>query len=449
VNCLFAQASDTLVVEDIRVSGNKRTKTAFVLREMTIAIGQKIPRTELDTLLKVNANQVYNTELFNEVLVEPTFTGENGVVLEVKVRERWYIIPLVYFELSDQNFNVWWKQFDHDLSRTKYGAGVEINNMRGRDEDLKIDFRRGFTRQYRFRYKFPFIDREKTIGMELLYFYVSHNEMPYTIDGNQFQFFDLDAKVDERQEAAVTFTRRKAIKHSQRLLLAVHSYEVAPEIVERNDKFFEDGRKRQGYAELRFVYQWDNRDIQRYPLNGALARITVQQRGLGIWKDFNQTYLEGHYSKYWKVGRTQYLGANFKAATSFPDRQAFSNRIRVGYESNFIRGYEQYIAEANHFVTARTAARQMLLNVKWRPRWIKRDQFNLIPIKLILKVYGEGGKLWGYEGENWLNGNYLLGTGIGLDVVTLHDSLFSVEYSMNRRRERGIFMHFNITWDRG
>jgi len=448
MNECSAQGDDSLLIEEIRVSGNKRTKTDFVLREMTLEVGEKIARADLDTLLQVNSNQIYNTELFNEVLIDPVFTGDNTVELEVKLRERWYITPLIYFELTDQNFNVWWKQFDHDLSRTKYGAGVEINNMRGRDEDLKIDFRRGFTRQYRFRYNFPFINREKTIGLELLYFYVSHNEMPYTIDGNQFQFFDLDAKVDDRREAIVKFTMRRAIKRSHELLIGTHSYTVAPEIVELNNKFFEDGRRSQRFAELRYIYQWDNRDIQRYPLKGSLARFTLQQRGLGIWQDFNQTYLEGHFSKYLQVGPSQYLGANVKAATSFPDQQAYANRVRVGYESNFVRGYEQYIAEANHFITARTAARQMLLNTKWRPRWIKRDQFNLIPIKLILKVYGEGGKLWGYEGENWLNGNYLLGTGIGLDVVTLHDSLFSVEYSVNRRRERGIFMHFNVTWDR-
>lgn len=451
---LSAQENERLnefIIEDIKVIGNKRTKTAYILREMTLRAGQSVQSSELDTLLKVNANQIYNTELFNEVLVEPVYGEGKALSLEVKVRERWYFIPLVYFELADQNFNVWWKQFDHDLARTKYGAGIEMQNMRGRNEDFKIDFRQGFTRQYRFRYKFPFIDRAKTIGMELLYFYVSHNEMPYTIRSNRFQFFDLNAQVDVRQEGYITFTRRKAIKHSQTLSFGVQTFRVAQEIVDRNEVFFDGKEKQQGFAEIKYVQQWDNRDIRRYPLVGSLARFTLRQRGLGFWKDFNQTYLEAHASKYWKVGTKQYLAANTKVATSFPDQQAFSNRIRVGYESNFIRGYEQYIAEADHFVSARVAAKQMLLNIKWKPKWIKREQFSLIPIKVMLKTYTEAAKLWGYDTDrrNSLNGNYLVGGGIGLDIITFHDSLYSIEYSMNRRRERGIFMHFNITWDKG
>jgi len=448
---ITAQESESITIDYISVLGNKRTKTAYILREMTIVPGQQIKRAELDTLLKVNANQVYNTALFNEVLVEPVYKDGGHVDVEVKVRERWYVIPLVYFELSDRSFNVWWKQFDADLSRTKYGAGAEISNMRGRNEELKIDFRRGFTRQYRFRYKFPFINRAKTVGLELRYFYVSHDERHFTIQGNRFQFFDLEAQIDERQEYTVAFTRRKAIKHSQKLQFGVHTFKVAPEIIERNNDFFEDGRTEQRFAEIKYVQQWDNRDITRYPLKGALARFTLHQKGLGIWNDFNQTYLELHGSKYVQVKPNTYLAGNIKAATSFPGNQAFSNRLRVGFESNFIRGYEEFIIEADHFITARTAAKQMVLNTTWKPKWIKWDQFNLIPIKLVLKVYGEGARLWGYddlENQNSLNGSYLLGTGVGLDIITFHDSLFSLEYSLNRRRERGIFVHFNITWDK-
>jgi hypothetical protein len=44
--------------------------------------------------------------------------------------------------------------------------------------------------------------------------------------------------------------------------------------------------------------------------------------------------------------------------------------------------------------------------------------------------------------ENPLANTWQFGYGIGLDYVTYYNLVFSVEYSLNRMGESGLFLHF-------
>lgn len=44
--------------------------------------------------------------------------------------------------------------------------------------------------------------------------------------------------------------------------------------------------------------------------------------------------------------------------------------------------------------------------------------------------------------NNTLEGNFLYGWGVGLDLVTYYDNIFRLEYTINKFGESGFFLHF-------
>ena len=83
----------------------------------------------------------------------------------LKVTERWYVWPYPIFEISERNFNVFWDSLRHsnfqDFSRLNYGVFLNWYNFRGRNELLKIKYRKGYKEHYLFEYDIPYLNQEK------------------------------------------------------------------------------------------------------------------------------------------------------------------------------------------------------------------------------------------------------------------------------------------------
>ena len=47
-----------------------------------------------------------------------------------------------------------------------------------------------------------------------------------------------------------------------------------------------------------------------------------------------------------------------------------------------------------------------------------------------------------FQLNNSLSNELLFGSGIGLDLVTYYDKVLRLEYSMNKMKETGFFVHF-------
>jgi hypothetical protein len=71
-------------------------------------------------------------------------------------------------------------------------------------------------------------------------------------------------------------------------------------------------------------------------------------------------------------------------------------------------------------------------------------QFETAPFALYLRAYSDAG----YVRDNSLNplntklaNEFLLGGGLGLDMVTYYDLVFRLEYSINRLQQQGVYLH--------
>lgn len=445
-------ANPVLVVKHIAIQGNKLTKNAIILREMDIAPGDTLLAASIEATLQRNRNQIYNSRLFNDVTIQITAQQEQLIDLTVAVEERWYILPAPIFELADRNFNEWWVTHKRSLQRTEYGFLFVQENFRGRRELLKTLVQLGFTKKIELSYVVPFVDKQRKTGINPFISYITNREIQYITLNNKQQFYrDEEQIMRLRFKAGIGFTRRPNIRTNHYLNFTYFYNTVADTIKALNPNYFLNGKTRQQYLHARYEFSEDHRDIAAYPLNGYFFGFQVAKSGFGVKDDVNLLTLSARYSRYFPLANKFYALAHARARVSFPQQQPYFNQEGLGFGSNYLRGYEYYIVDGQHFALLRTALRFQAVNVKLiNPLFKKLTQFRTIPFAAYLKVYAETGYVTDryYYQYNPLANTWLASGGVGIDLYSFYDKVFSIEYSINRHDQKGgIYFNFNYTYE--
>ena len=120
---LAAFGQDSLLIQDspkqIRVNsiyiiGNEKTEKEIILRELDFITNYPYEWETFLGILKADQQKIFNLRLFNEVEITPLRTGPEEVEVLIAVKERWYILPSVIFQLADRNFAEWWTNQGRD-----------------------------------------------------------------------------------------------------------------------------------------------------------------------------------------------------------------------------------------------------------------------------------------------------------------------------------------------
>ena len=164
----FSFSQDKLQINNITIKGNKITKEEIILRELTFQKKDVLSKKILDDKIKESEQNLTNLMLFNFSKISTEIEASKANIT-IEIIERWYIWPYPIIELSERNFNVWWNEFQEsnysDFSRMNYGVFLVWENFRGKNELLRIKYRRGFKEHYLFNYEIPYFDTKKTIGI--------------------------------------------------------------------------------------------------------------------------------------------------------------------------------------------------------------------------------------------------------------------------------------------
>jgi hypothetical protein len=108
------------VVGLIYIEGNKRTKSYIIKRELPFNTGDSIYLPDLVKGFEIGRQQLFNTGLFNEVIVALKAFRGYEVDIIIQVKERWYLFPLPYLRPVDRNLSEWARQ-GYGLDRINYG----------------------------------------------------------------------------------------------------------------------------------------------------------------------------------------------------------------------------------------------------------------------------------------------------------------------------------------
>ncbi len=444
---LAAINSDTSAafkIAGITIIGNKKTKGYIIRRELLFKEGDTVAGKKLYDLIHRSRSLVYNTSLFTLVDIYPEFQDPTSLHLTVTVRERWYIYPTPQFKLADRNFNEWINTYNADFNRVIYGAKFSHHNLSGRRDKLDLYLLNGYARNLTFNYTAPYSNRSLTEGFSASVSYTQNREIAYkTSSDNKLAFVKAGKFVRENFSVLGTYIKRSGYFWKQTFGAGYTFNTVADTILSSNynPDYFNSDKSYQNFPDFLYTAQYVNVNNSAYPLTGEAGKLGLQKRGFGFSGGINAFILDGMYARYHKHGKGWYTNFALMARISMPFKLAYINQRAFGFGEYYIRGLENYVIDGPASSLGKVTVKKHLATFKI-PVPFKWHILPYVPFSFYAKIYGDAGYAFQRKEFNTrFNNKFLYTGGIGLDVVTLYDVTFRLEYSFNQLNEKGLFLH--------
>ena len=441
-------AGKYIVVRDIKIEGNKKTKDYIILRELNFKVGDTLLLAGLQNQFERNKKWFLNTDLFSTIDFNLTEwdLATHQATIKLKVKEAWYIYPLPIVELADRNFNIWWDDHDHTFDRINLGLAYYQNNFSGRKDRFVVIAQTGFTQKAEVEYGIPYFNKKKTIGVSGKVSFIRNRSIAYRIEDFKEAFhFSDDAFSLRKFRLNLDWTYRPNIRLTHTLFTGYHHNRVAGYVVDSlNSHFFGKGLYEELFPSFQYRLRYDLRDINLYSMTGNLLEFNVGYNGALKQKGPDMLFTNLYYAQYLKFNHrwsTELIGKINKFLHY--GNPSFYHKSSLG-GGEFIRGYEYYVLNGQDFAYAKTSLRFMITD-----KAIPISKFygtKNIPFRLFLAFNNDFGaiKEQYFPEQNALSGKMLWGKGIGLDFVFWQSRAIQLEYSMNHFGEKGLFLHLKL-----
>jgi hypothetical protein len=133
----------------------------------------------------------------------------------------------------------------------------------------------------------------------------------------------------------------------------------------------------------------------------------------------------------------------------FRGKQDYRNYRGLGYQDDYIRGYELNVMDGLDFYYSKSSIRYELLDKTFNLSSVfPMNAFKKMPLKTYLTANTDLGYVNDpfYYKNNPLSNKTLLGYGVGINFVFYYNIVFSLEYSINDLSQKGLYLHFNIVY---
>jgi outer membrane protein assembly factor BamA len=455
-SCLLAQNPPSVIIKSIVVEGNRKTKTRIITRELTFIIGDTILLDKFGKTLEDNRLRVMNTNLFSVVQmnVKDWKSGSlpvDEVNIVITIIENFFVYPVPIFGLADRNFNVWWKEQNHALSRTNYGFSLMHINTTGQRDPFSLTAQFGYTPRVGLSYDLPYINKKQTIGLFFSGNYGVNRELAVSTDNNKLVFYkNQDKSIFQNIGITVGMTITPGLLSRHVVALSYSQQSIDTAVFNRNQDYYLENRTQQRYWLLNYSYSHDTRDIRPYPLKGHLASLSLLKSGLLKTDDVNALVANVRWSQFGKIAPKLSYETVAKARFSLIEGELpYTFTHGLGYGSDYMRGYEYYVVDGLNFGVLKNSLHYEIFDrtfdlTKYLP-WKILQGFWSLPLKL----YVSGNYDFGYAQnssalsiKNPLNNRVLRSGGIGIDIIAYYSWVWQIQYSWNDLNEKGVFFHY-------
>ncbi|SUZ50924.1 uncharacterized protein METZ01_LOCUS3778 [marine metagenome] len=432
INNLKLNQSSNIIVDEIKILGNKKTKENIILRELTLKEGIIISKDKFISTIEEDKRKVINTDLFYEVEFKIEIIKENHVIIIINVLESIYWVPIIIFELSDRNFNDWWENFNHDFNRINYGLGFAHYNISGRADEFEVLLRLGFIKQFQTSYYIPYITKKQKGGLYIGFDYIDYNHLEYNSINYIPIFYKSKNSLLKELSTSIEYSHRESFYNYHYFELEYNNIILNDTLSLINDNYFYGNRIKNSFN-INYEFDRDFRDIKNYPLNGFRLNIQIEKTGIGIFNDINKWKASIYYSKYFEFKKQFYY--------SFTLLSYFSSKNQPYYlyeNTDQLRGYEKYLIHGHSNLIYKNTLKKRIVSKNFNIEKMKFRKFKNIPINIYLKMFFDSGYVWKYSNKNQninLNNKYLHSFGIGLDFVTIKNLYITTELSRNSNKE--------------
>ncbi|RAI87939.1 surface antigen-like variable number repeat protein [Algoriphagus yeomjeoni] len=453
VDTTFAPKStstpDSVRVNNIFIVGNEKTKKSVILRELDFTTDFYYDWNTFLEILIADQKKIYNLRLFTSVEITPLFTGDNEVEILITVKERWYIVPQVIFQLADRNFSEWWTNQNRDFSRVNYGLRMSHSNVGGRNEKLKFAGQLGFTKALDLQYSKPYIDKNQKHGLAAQLTFKENKTIPIRSAFNKQVFYGNENEdiIKKSFAAALRYTYRRSYYNYHFLTLGYSGTWVSDDVLTENPNYFQSGDNRLRYVFATYTFRHDRRDNVSYATDGELLDLSITKYGIIYTEELDEVEVNLTANKYFKISDKFHFNTGLTADWFLSASQPYTLVRGIGYNPNFVRGYELNVIEGQQLYVHKNSFRWKF--VDWQidiSNMIPLEQFNTIPIRLYLSANFDHGFVKDRNNipeNSRLANKYLMGYGTGIDLIGFYDSVLRFEYSLNNSGEGNFFFNFS------
>ncbi len=430
-----------LVIGKIIIDGNNVTRRSVILREIDIREGASISQDSVSYLTEQNKLRLFNMQLFNEVDQHIDQSG-NEVTWYIHVKERWYFVPSATLQFADHNFNTWWVAQDHDLRRISVGVTLTDKNFRGNLETFAVTAQDGYTQKLGIAYTRPYVNNGQTRGLGFSLNYAQSRKANYTNSADKLVYTGIyGGPVMLRQlKGGISYIYRPAYASKHTFQLNYKDYGVADTVVKLNPGYFANNSTRARFFEFYYRFEYNGVDNWNYSLKGfklvtqAVVREGVQ--GLNF-----QSYANVEAGIFNNIFPKWYTSVIFRGRLMYPMDQPYYFRGGLGSQTDYVRGYEYYVIDGYNYGVLRLDLKREIFNNTYS---IPVKYFTAIPIRIYPKVFADAGYIRNPQpGNSTLANGLQCSVGVGVDIVTLYDIKFRIEFAYNHLGQNGLYLHFN------
>jgi len=394
------EEDSALIVLNIVVSGNTKTKDIVILREMKTKMGDYFD----PELIEEDRKRIQNLFLFTRVELAPEFT-ENGVILNIAVAERWYFFPYPILYRNEKD----WKKLS-------YGAGIIHENFRGLNHKIVSSFWLGYNPGMDFSYSNPWFGGIKQFNYNFkVYSYRNRNK------SLQYDRFD-----EKHKGFYFTFGKRWGYHLYLSAAVAYRNIKVPGEY----SQVTYSGNKTDHLPSVGLSFRYDKRDLYAYPKNGLLVDLYINKTKYKSQLDYYRYGAD--IRRYQPIYKNISLALRTAVDLTTGEVPVY-NHIYLGYLYR-IRGKFNTRVEGENRFFGNVELRFPIIKTRYINLESNGDMLgqysNNLPLGLSGGIFFDTGTVW-FHGEKLNEQKFLSGFGFGLHFHVPYFDLLRLEYAFD------------------
>lgn len=431
------------IIANILILGTKRTHDEVVYRELTFKSGDTL--TNVNFEIQRSKSNLINLLLFNFVDIKETKIDSVFSDIVVVIKERWYIWPAPVFTFAEPNFNTWW--LNKNFARTNYGGLLLWKNFRGWNEDLGAKVQFGYSKEFILLYRVPYLTNKYRLGMQWTANYTQQEEITVGTENNKRIFYRSETGKSRIEFGGkLSFFYRKKLYTTHTLDIRYQNLQITDSLTQLTNDYFYKNEPHMEFPGLSYTFRYDKRDNKGYPLKGILLQGEFYKFGISVFdtKNLNVGVLSGYVKNYFQLTSRWFCATQLKFKYTYTKNLPYYFQQGLGYD-NFVRGYEYYVIDGQHFGLFKSNLKFALIKPKtYAINLLKNTNFYMFHYATYLNLFFDAGYVYDtyYDQKNALANQLNYSCGIGLDVVTFYDKVIRFEYTFNKQLQHGFFIHF-------
>lgn len=461
---VWAAPPDTsLLVKAITFIGNKKTKDWILQREMTLREGDPVSLEALPAELDQSRKNIYNLDLFNQVQLRHSLIP-GGILIEVAVRERWYILGSPHLGLEERNsYDFIGALRTRNLERLVYGGTVQWRNLTGRNETLYVRGQAGFSRRLWVEFVRPALWRRANIDFRAGLNLTAQKSIILGTEEGRVQWRGLEKVPLQRHLRLFSgVTKRFGLYKRLYAELSFRRYRLPADslsafsIYDESIRYLSQEAGAERFTGLVLQFAEDRRDLRAFPWEGYKYQLLGRLAG-GPGSTTRFAKIGGSWAhhlpfgnrKRWNFsyGLTQLY--TFGTGVPFPEKSVLgiSRREFLGVSSE-LRGYEPYAIDGtwlslNKAALAFAIIPRRIIRLPYVPFQVFQD----MPIGLYISAHADHAFVRDRSFNNldqFLKNQHLLGYGLGLNVIAFYDMLLRIEVTRNHLGQSGLYINTTV-----